>query len=84
MGHRTESEDAGLTSLRQDYRTAFHNWAVQTERLHEDGTGPGPRPEETQADADAAEIAYRHARDRLVWEMMHKDAAVLGGSEAAQ
>lgn len=61
MSSRTTDQDPNNQRLREEYRGAFNEWALQVSRLTADGDAEGR--------AAAAESAYRQTRDRLTDEM---------------
>jgi hypothetical protein len=71
VSSRTTDQDPNNERLREEYRGAFNEWALQVSRLQTtEGTSPDQLIDEAaQGRAAAAEIAYRQTRDRLTDEM---------------
>ncbi len=56
-------EDTHSEKLRKDYKGAFDEWALQMSRLQ--ARAEGSDIGEAEERAAAAEVAYRHSRNRL-------------------
>ena len=71
VSSRTTDQDPNNERLREEYRGAFNEWALQVSRLQQtEGTSPDrPIDEAAEGRAAAAETAYRRTRDRLTDEM---------------
>jgi hypothetical protein len=71
---RPKTTDGGehLRRLREAYTDAFGEWALQVRRLQAAvGSAPGTLVvKEAEGRVAAAEIAYRHSRDRLANDMV--------------
>ena len=67
VSSRTTDQDPNNQRLREEYRGAFNEWALQVSRLRQtEGNSPDRVIDEAAAGrAAAAEIAYRQTRDRL-------------------
>ena len=64
------SENTSSERLRADYKGAFDEWASQVARLQAGAGGPcDVDKKQAQERATAAELAYRHSRDRLTEHM---------------
>ena len=72
MSSKITEEDTRSERLREDYKGAFEEWAIQVNRLQEISSSPsGPSAiEEAEARVSAAEVAYRDSRDRLTDDMI--------------
>ena len=72
MSSRTTEENAHSEHLRADYKGAFAEWASQVSRLQAITGSPSGSfiMKEAEASVAAAEIAYRHMRDRLTDDMV--------------
>jgi hypothetical protein len=55
--------------LRQDYKGAFDEWALQVNRLQAIAGSASDGVKEAEERTAAAEIAYRDSRDRLTADM---------------
>ena len=64
---RTTDQDPNNERLREEYRGAFNEWALQVSRLQQtEGNSPDRVIDDAaEGRAAAAEIAYRQTRDRL-------------------
>jgi hypothetical protein len=71
VSSRTTDQDLTNERLREEYRGAFNEWALQVSRLQQiEGTSPDQvQDDAAEGRAAAAEIAYRRTRDRLTDEM---------------
>jgi hypothetical protein len=67
VSSRTTDQDPNNERLREDYRGAFNEWALQVSRLQQtEATSPdGVIDHAAEGRVAAAEIAYRQTRDRL-------------------
>jgi hypothetical protein len=67
VSSRTTDQDPKNQRLREEYRGAFNEWALQVSRLQRtEGTSPDRVIDEAaEGRAAAAELAYRQTRDRL-------------------
>jgi hypothetical protein len=67
----TTDQDPNNERLREEYRGAFNEWALQVSRLQQtEGTSPDRVIDDAaEGRAAEAETAYRRTRDRLTDEM---------------
>ena len=67
VSSRTTDQDPNNERLREEYRGAFNEWALQVSRLQQtEGNSPDRVIDEAaEGRAAAAETAYRQTRDRL-------------------
>ena len=77
MSSKIAEESTRSERLREDYKGAFEEWAMQVNRLQEISSSPTGSTviEEAEARVSAAEIVYRDSRDRLTDDMEHSSKA---------
>ena len=68
MTSGTTEENAYSEKLREDYKGAFEEWALQVSRLQA-AVATGTDAKEAEDLAAAAEVAYRDSRDRMTDDM---------------
>ena len=71
VSSRTTDQDPNNERLREEYRGAFNEWALQVSRLQQTEVNSPDLviDEAAEGRAAAAETAYRRTRDRLTDEM---------------